>query len=96
MWPTQNWMLHDTSTLNSPVSPNKADVINDDKSHDRDYDHPKAGKFIESDICIEPAKLEMAEITTEKKDNDTSRNQKQWNTVEVWETEANSNNEKPE
>ena len=37
----------------------------------------------------------MAEITTEKKDNDTSRNQIQWNTVEVWETNANSNNAFP-
>ena len=37
----------------------------------------------------------MAEITMEKRDRDTSRNQIQWNIVEVWETKANSNNEYP-
>ena len=31
----------------------------------------------------------------EKRDRDTSRNQIQWNVVEIWETKANSNNKYP-
>ena len=37
----------------------------------------------------------MDEIRIEKKDNNTDRNQIQWNAVEVWETNANSNNAFP-
>ena len=35
----------------------------------------------------------MAEITMEKEDHVTSKNQTQWVVVEVWEAKANSKNE---
>ena len=72
------------AALNGHVSPNKADIINDDKNHEKEYEHQIAGSFKESDNVIEPAKFVMAELVMEKKDNDTDRNQLQWNTVEVW------------
>ena len=72
------------AALNGHVSPNKADIINDDKNYEKEYEHQITGNFKESDNDIEPAKFIMAEIVMEKKDNNTDGNQIQWNTVEVW------------
>ena len=81
--------------MNNLVSPNEADIINKDEKHRRNHNHQKAANFIESDNDINPAKLMVAEITMEKGDHDTSKNQIQWDIVEVWETKANSNDEYP-
>ena len=77
---------------NGHVSSNKADIINDDKDHEKECEYQITGDLKETDNDIEPAKVIMAEIILEKKDNNTDRNQIQWNAVEVWETNANSNN----
>ena len=48
-------VLHDSTTLNNLVSPNEADIINEDEDHERNYNHQKAVNFIESDNDINPA-----------------------------------------
>ena len=75
---------------NGHVSSKKADIINDDKDHEKECEHQITGGLKETDNEIEPVKTIMAEITLEQKDNNTERSQIQWNAVEVWETNAKS------
>ena len=62
-------------TWNGHVSPCKTDIINDDKSHEKEHYHQTTYKFKESDSDIDPVKVVMAEIVIEEKDIDTARSQ---------------------
>ena len=57
---------------NGHVSPNKRDIINDDKNHEKKHENQITSKFKESDSDIDPAKIIMAKIVIEK-DNNTDR-----------------------
>ena len=53
---------------NGYVSPNKADIINDDKNHEKEHEHQIISKLKESDSDIDPAKIIMVKIVIEKKE----------------------------
>ena len=88
-------MPQDGTALNDLASLNEADIVSKDENHKEAHDHHRAVNFIDSNNDIYPAKLMGAEITMEKRDHVTSKNQTHWDIVEVWETKANSNDESP-
>ena len=82
-------------TWNGHISPSKADIINNDEHHEKEHNHQITNKFKESESDIDPVKIVMAEIIRKEKDIDTDRSQIQWNEVDVWDSDASSNNAFP-
>ena len=74
-------------TWNSHISPIKADIIDNDEHDEEEHNHQITNKFKETVTDIDPVKIVLAEILIEEKDTVI-----QWNKVEIWKSDATSNN----
>ena len=74
-------------TWNSHISPIKADIIDNDEHDEEEHNHQITNKFKETVTDIDPVKIVLAEILIEEKDTVI-----QWNKVEIWKSDAISNN----
>ena len=72
------------------ISPIKADIIDNDEHDEEEHNHQITNKFKETVTDIDPVKIVLAEILIEEKDTVI-----QWNKIEIWKSDAISNNTSP-